>query len=71
MGPFMLCRDIMYELRRLRLGDRPVTGQGNKELLEEFFARELNQPSAAGEQSEAAAASSQHRPEAVIVEVNK
>lgn len=29
--------DVMYELRRLRLGERPVTGQPNRERIETFI----------------------------------
>jgi hypothetical protein len=32
----------MFELRRLQMGDRPVTGQGNKEAVENFFSRAMN-----------------------------
>ena len=52
----------MFELRRLRMGDRPVTGQGNKEAVEEFFtssSTQYNEPAPAVN----------HRPEAIIVEV--
>ena len=50
----------MFELRRLRLGDRPVTGQGHKEAVEEFFT---------SSQSNEPAPTAEHRPEAVVVEV--
>ena len=59
----------MYELRRLRLGDRPVTGQGSKERLEEFFARELNQPTV-NNAANVNNALGLRRPESVVVEVN-
>ncbi len=56
----------MYELRRLQHGDRPVTGQGNKEVVENFFSRALNtDPSAPSTSS-----TEQQRPESVVVEVN-
>lgn len=29
--------DVMYELRRLRIGERPVTGQPNRERIETFI----------------------------------
>ena len=29
--------DVMYELRRIRLGERPVTGQPNRERIETFI----------------------------------
>ena len=51
----------MFELRRLQLGERPVTGQGNKEAVENFFVSQL-QPN--NEQ-----ATEEHRPETVHVEV--
>ena len=50
----------MFELRRLQMGERPVTGQGNKEAVESFFTSRMN-PSE-GEERE--------RPENVVVEVN-
>jgi len=50
-------REIMYELRRLKLGERPVTGQGNKEAVETL----LHQQTLPG--------GVEHRPDAVIVEV--
>jgi len=51
--------EIMFELRRMQLGDRPVTGQGNKEALETLIQRHIESPINVEE----------HRPEAVIVEV--
>lgn len=50
----------MYELRRLQHGDRPVTGQDNHRALEDLLAR--SQGNTVPEPAE-------HRPEAVIVEV--
>ncbi len=51
----------MFELRCLKMGDRPVTGQGNREAVQDFFTRNMdNAPPADTEQ---------HRPEAVLVEV--
>ncbi len=52
----------MFELRRLKMGDRPVTGQENKKNVEEFFNSRLNP-------SEESTSTEQHRPEAVLVEV--
>jgi hypothetical protein len=51
----------MFELRRLQLGDRPVTGQGHKEAVESFFTSQLQD--GGGEGGE------EHRPETVHVEV--
>ena len=50
----------MYELQRLRLGDRPVTGKGYKQAVEEFFTNSISNESPS---------STEHRPEAVLVEV--
>ncbi|KAK2151649.1 hypothetical protein LSH36_356g06010 [Paralvinella palmiformis] len=55
-------KEIMFELRRLQLGDRPVTGQGNKEAVENFFSRSQTGEGATGE--------GEHRPENVTVEVS-
>ena len=52
----------MFELRRLKMGERPVTGQGNKEAVEGFFQRQLNS-------AETGVPTEEHRPEAVMVEV--
>ena len=52
----------MYELRRLKMGDRPVTGQENKKTVEDFFNSRLN-PSSEPTPGD------QHRPESVVVEV--
>ncbi len=52
--------EIMYELRRIKMGDRPVTGQGNKENVEQFFQSRLSTEPVDTEQ---------FRPEPVIVEV--
>ncbi len=54
--------EIMYELRRIKMGDRPVTGQGNKENVEQFFQSRLSTEPVDTEQ---------FRPEPVIVEVIK
>lgn len=48
----------MFELRRLKMGDRPVTGQGNREVVQDFLTRTLNPTP-----------EEPNRPEAVIVEV--
>ncbi|KAI0232093.1 hypothetical protein LSAT2_017594 [Lamellibrachia satsuma] len=58
--------EIMFELRRLQMGDRPVTGQGNREAVEDFF----NQTAPHAEGSAATGTTNHHRPESVIVEVN-
>ena len=54
-------RDRVFELRRLKLGDRPVTGQGNWEAVEQFFNRRYNATDDEPEQHD--------RPEEVVVEV--
>ena len=48
----------MYELRRIQHGDRPVTGQGNKEAVEQFFTEQRRETP------------EQARPENVVIEVN-
>ena len=52
----------MSELRKLKVGDRPVTGQENKKTVEDFFNSRLN-PNAEPTPGD------QHRPESVVVEV--
>ena len=52
----------MSELRKLKVSDRPVTGQENKKTVEDFFNSRLN-PSAEPTPGD------QHRPESVVVEV--
>lgn len=51
--------EIMFELRRLQMGERPVTGQGHKEVVENFFTQQLQGP----------ADQEEHRPETIHVEV--
>ena len=51
----------MYELRRLKTGDRPVTGQENRKNVEDFFMRSVHPERVAGED---------HRPESIVVEVS-
>ncbi|KAI0232094.1 hypothetical protein LSAT2_017595 [Lamellibrachia satsuma] len=58
--------EIMFELRRLQMGDRPVTGQGNREAVEDFFS----QTAPHAESSAATGTTTHHRPESIIVEVN-
>ena len=53
----------MYELRRIQHGDRPVTGQGSKEAVEQFFSRALSGDTGSSRPEE-------NRPEHVVVEVN-
>jgi hypothetical protein len=55
----------MYELRNLRHGHRPVTGQDNRRNVEEFFNQALQEESVGREPP-----TQTHRPEAVLVEVN-
>ena len=35
--------DVLFELRRLRLGDRPVSGQSNRERIETFLTNNQDQ----------------------------
>ena len=51
----------MFELRRLRLGDQPVTGSG-ADAVRQFFHRTADESSSSRDTAE-------HRPEAIIVEV--
>ena len=55
---FCLFSELMFELRRIQHGDRPVTGQGHKEAVENFFTGVRSEPV------------EQNRPDNVVVEVN-
>ena len=61
---FIYFSELMFELRRIQHGERPVTGKGNKEAVEQFFHRALNTDEAEPEAPDA------NRPEHVVVEVN-
>ncbi|KAK2173937.1 hypothetical protein NP493_839g00077 [Ridgeia piscesae] len=58
--------EIMFELRRLQMGDRPVTGQGHREAVEDFF----NQTAPPADGTAGHRTTNHHRPESIIVEVN-
>ncbi|XP_025093726.1 LOW QUALITY PROTEIN: uncharacterized protein LOC112563692 [Pomacea canaliculata] len=65
--------DLMYELRRIRFGDRPVTGQNNRENIEKFISKHMQEPAGASHGKDNVPANVDavdvHRPEAVVVEV--
>lgn len=67
------CSDLMYELRRIRFGDRPVTGQNNRENIEKFISKHMQEPAGASHGKDNVPANVDavdvHRPEAVVVEV--
>lgn len=68
------CSDLMFELRRIRLGDRPVTGQNHRENIANFVAKYVQDPTHSSQSNKETIpanvdAVEQHRPEAVIVEV--
>ncbi|RUS89586.1 hypothetical protein EGW08_002604 [Elysia chlorotica] len=60
--------DLMYELRHLQHGERPVTGQGHRDSLHQFMLKHCDNP---GQNNVTANRDSveEHRPEAVVVEV--
>lgn len=65
--------DLMFELRRIRHGERPVTGQNNRENIASFISKHLQEPVGAGTGKDNVPANvdavEEHRPEAVVVEV--
>ncbi|KAL8601280.1 hypothetical protein ACOMHN_003224 [Nucella lapillus] len=63
--------DLMYELRRIQFGERPVTGQNHREQIASFMAKHSKEPVGAGGKNVPANvdAVEEHRPEAVLVEV--
>ncbi|KAK3778080.1 hypothetical protein RRG08_044696 [Elysia crispata] len=60
--------DLMYELRHLQHGDRPVTGQGHRDSLHQFMLKNCDSQ---GQHNVTANRDSveEHRPEAVVIEV--
>ncbi|XP_067656830.1 uncharacterized protein [Haliotis asinina] len=64
--------ELMYELRQIKHGERPVTGQNRRENINQFFAKHLEAP-AGSEGKENVPANvdtvEEHRPESVVVEV--
>jgi len=58
--------DLMYELRNIQHGERPVTGQNNKEKIGKFLTRHF--PSD-GEKEQPPSDEEDHRPETVVMEV--
>ncbi|XP_050397976.2 uncharacterized protein LOC126815917 [Patella vulgata] len=64
--------ELMSELRRLEQGDRPVTGQGHQESVNQFFAKRMQTPAGAeGKENVPSNVDTveEHRPDAVVVEV--
>ncbi|ESO97035.1 hypothetical protein LOTGIDRAFT_231775 [Lottia gigantea] len=61
--------ELMYELRRIQHGDRPVTGQGRKEQVDQFFAKRIQASASAENVPSNVDNVEEHRPEAVVVEV--
>lgn len=63
----------MFELRRIQHGERPVTGQNNRENIASFMAKHLQEPAGASTHKANIPANvdavEEHRPEAVVVEV--
>ncbi|XP_013383177.1 uncharacterized protein LOC106153697 [Lingula anatina] len=63
--------EIMYELRRIQHGERPVSGTDSREQLESFFAKRMSVASNEKENAPANVDSvEQHRPESIVVEVS-
>ncbi|GFR93490.1 neuralized-like protein 1A [Elysia marginata] len=60
--------DLMYELRHLQHGDRPVTGQGHRDSLHQFMLKNLDSQSQHNVTANRDLVE-EHRPEAVVVEV--
>lgn len=65
--------DLMFELRRIRHGERPVTGQNNRENIANFMSKHLQEPAGASSGKTNIPANvdavEEHRPEAILVEV--
>lgn len=68
--------DLMYELRNIRHGERPVTGQSHRENLQQFMEKHMmgrDDGFTAGDKERNIPANvdsvEKHRPEAVVVEV--
>uniref|UniRef100_A0A0B7AW12 Uncharacterized protein n=1 Tax=Arion vulgaris TaxID=1028688 RepID=A0A0B7AW12_9EUPU len=68
--------DLMYELRNIQHGERPVTGQSHREHLQQFMEKHMvgfneSTPTAQKGNNTPANVDSveKHRPEAVLVEV--
>ncbi|GFO38062.1 mediator of RNA polymerase ii transcription subunit 24 [Plakobranchus ocellatus] len=60
--------DLMFELRHLQHGDRPVTGQGHRDSLHQFMLKHCDGQRLNGSPANVDAVE-EHRPEAVVVEV--
>lgn len=63
----------MYELRNIKLGSRPVTGQNYRDNIQQFMKKHLTVPNeASGKENVPANVDSveEHRPNAVVVEVS-
>ncbi|XP_055874333.1 uncharacterized protein LOC106076478 [Biomphalaria glabrata] len=64
--------DLMFELRRIEHGERPVTGQNHRENLQHFFEKNLEPAADRGVGKSNISNHDDietHRPEAVVVEV--
>ena len=64
--------DLMFELRRIQHGERPVTGQNHRDNIANFMAKHSQEPAGATGKENVPAnvdAVEEHRPEAVVVEV--
>ncbi|XP_035824188.1 uncharacterized protein LOC101846543 isoform X2 [Aplysia californica] len=65
--------DLMYELRNIQHGERPVTGQGNRENIEQFLTKHFPTSDAdtnsKGNLPSTVQNAEEHRPESVVVEV--
>jgi hypothetical protein len=74
---YFTCSELTFELRRIRHGERPVTGQNHRDNINNFLSKHLphdSQDGAGAGAKEAGVANvdpvEQHRPEAVVVEVS-
>ncbi|XP_071089724.1 uncharacterized protein [Haliotis cracherodii] len=64
--------ELMYELRQIQHGERPVTGQNRRENINQFFTKHLEAPAGSEGKENVPAnvdAVEEHRPESVVVEV--
>lgn len=59
--------DLMYELRNIQHGERPVTGQNNKEKIDKFLTKHF--PSNDAKEQLPSEEEEDHRPETVVMEV--
>ena len=59
--------DLMFELRNIQHGERPVTGQNNRENINKFMSKHFTPTD--GKQIQDEEDAEDHRPESVVVEV--